>query len=146
MRAGTLRAESLRFEAIEMPATGYARRSDQILVIPGIQAQARPARRRTGWSLRARLVVLLMVTGLLLGINALLGGMPADAANAGSMGQPGPGEVVIIVQPGDSLWSLAQAAAPDVDPRAAILQIRQANGLTDSGVMAGQRLVIPAIS
>lgn len=131
---------------MERPSSGYAQNSGPILVIPGTQSSARahrPAPKvRRGWSLRARLVALLVVTAALLGVNALLGGLPADAANL----QPQPGETVLIVQPGDTLWKLAQESAPQLDPRAAILQIRQANGLPDSSLMTGQRLVIPSFA
>jgi len=88
---------------VERPRSGYAQNSGPILVIPGTVPSARAHRQaataRKGWSLRARLVALLIVTAVLLGINALLGGLPADAANL----QPQPGEVVVIVQPGDTL-------------------------------------------
>lgn len=128
---------------VERPSTGYAQDSGPILVIPGTRISARTRRQgptgRRAWSLRARLVALLLVTGVLLGINALLGGMPADAAALSAQ----PGEVVVIVQPGDTLWKLAQQAAPQLDPRVAILEIRALNGLADSGIMTGQRLVIP---
>jgi len=137
---------STRTMVVERPSTGYALDSGPILVIPGIATSARAHRQvgtaRKGWSLRARLVALLIVTAVLLGINALLGGLPADAANL----QPQPGEVVVIVQPGDTLWTLAQEAAPQLDPRAAILQIRQVNDLPDSSLMTGQRLVIPSFA
>ncbi len=128
---------------IERPSTGYAQDSGPILVIPGTRGVAgvrkQAAKPRTGWSLRARILALIVVTAALLGINALLGGMPADAADL----RGGAGEVIVVVQPGDTLWALAEEAAPDLDPRAAILQIRQANDLPDSSLMTGQRLIIP---
>ena len=128
---------------IEWPGSGYSQDRGSVPVIRGTQARAgRTGRLRQsgGWSLRARLIALIAVTAGLLAINALLGGMPADAANL----QGASGEVVVIVQPGDTLWTLAQQAAPQLDPRAAILEIRQANGMSGSNLMAGQRLVIPS--
>lgn len=128
---------------VERPSTGYAQDSGPILVIPGTRTPVRARQPRTAgrraWSLRARLVALVLVTGVLLGVNALLGGMPADAADLSAQ----PGEVVVIVQPGDTLWTLAQQAAPQLDPRVAILEIRALNDLADSSLMTGQRLVIP---
>ena len=49
-----------------------------------------------------------------------------------------------VVQPGESLWSVAKRVAPGHDPRAVIDQIAELNNLSSSGLRAGQLLVIPA--
>ena len=49
----------------------------------------------------------------------------------------------VIVQPGDTLWSIAQSADPNADARAIVQQILQANRLTDPNITAGQRLWVP---
>ena len=56
----------------------------------------------------------------------------------------GPATVAVTVQPGDTLWGIASAVDPGADPRALIAEIRQANGLTQSGLIPGQVLQVPA--
>lgn len=62
-------------------------------------------------------------------------------ARAGSFSGP---TAEVVVLPGESLWSIARTAQPEVDPRDTVLQIQQLNQLADSEVVAGQRLVVPA--
>ena len=56
----------------------------------------------------------------------------------------GPTTVAITVQPGDTLWGIAAEIDPGADPRALIAEIREMNALTQSGLVPGQELVIPA--
>jgi hypothetical protein len=49
----------------------------------------------------------------------------------------------VVVRPGQSLWSVAENADPNADPRLVIQQIAQLNALTTDIVMAGQRLWVP---
>jgi Tfp pilus assembly protein FimV len=49
----------------------------------------------------------------------------------------------VIVQPGDTLWSIAQSAVPNADARAVVQQILQANRLQTVSITAGQRLWVP---
>jgi nucleoid-associated protein YgaU len=56
----------------------------------------------------------------------------------------GPATVTVSVQPGDTLWGIAAAIDPAADPRAVIAEIRELNALTQSGLVPGQVLVIPA--
>ena len=51
---------------------------------------------------------------------------------------------VVVVQPGENLWQLAGEVMPGVDPREAVLRIRDLNGLGDEPVRPGQSLVVPA--
>jgi LysM repeat protein len=48
-----------------------------------------------------------------------------------------------VVQPGDTLWSIA-ASHYAGDPRAAIPRIETRNGLTSPSIRPGQRLVLPS--
>ncbi len=52
------------------------------------------------------------------------------------------GEVVYIVQPGDTLWALAESMAPNSDPRPLVDRMADRNGGTS--LQAGQRLIVPA--
>jgi nucleoid-associated protein YgaU len=47
-----------------------------------------------------------------------------------------------VVRPGDTLWTIA-AAHYGGDPREAIWEIRQRNGLDGSLIRPGQQLVLP---
>ena len=56
----------------------------------------------------------------------------------------GPMTVAVTVQPGDTLWGIAAAIDPGADPRALIAEIRELNAMTQSGLVPGQVLVVPA--
>jgi hypothetical protein len=49
----------------------------------------------------------------------------------------------VVVLPGQSLWSVAQSADPNADPRLVMQQIVELNGLTGDALQAGQRLWVP---
>lgn len=52
-------------------------------------------------------------------------------------------QVEIVVQPGDTLWSIAQAVNPYDDPRAVVWNMRQLNGLLDRTTLyPGQTLLV----
>lgn len=61
---------------------------------------------------------------------------------AGESGASGVGERY-VVQPGDTLWSIAERRGAD-DPRKDVWEIREANGLSGSALQVGQVLVLPA--
>ena len=48
----------------------------------------------------------------------------------------------VTVQPGDTLWELAERIAPHEDPRDVIVELQNLNGL-DAAVVPGQELSIP---
>jgi Tfp pilus assembly protein FimV len=72
----------------------------------------------------------------------------ATAAQASDHGtKPGPaGHSMsqIVVQPGQTLWSIAAQADPSADTRLVIQQIVAANSLTTENIAAGQHLWVPA--
>lgn len=49
----------------------------------------------------------------------------------------------IVVQPGDTLWSIAKAQAPEIDPRDVIGEILELNGLSSAQIFPGQVLSVP---
>jgi hypothetical protein len=88
---------------------------------------------------RGRAVVVLVVAVLLLLAFSL--GRVAPFASTSPQARPsGP---VVVVQPGDTLWGIAAASAPSVDPRVTIERIIDLNGLPGAAVRAGQSLVLP---
>ena len=49
----------------------------------------------------------------------------------------------IIVQPGSTLWSIAETADPHADARTVVQEMLQANRLKTADITAGQRLWVP---
>lgn len=95
----------------------------------------RPVRRR-GWWLRWR-----RLAGLALSVAAvgLIAGLLSSTSHAAS---PASHEVV-VVQPGDTLWSIAARHLPSRDPYGMIGEIQRLNGLADLTIYPGQELVLP---
>ena len=88
---------------------------------------------------RGRLALTLLTAAVLAGA----GVVGAQTALAGD-GAAAPQTEVVIVQPGETLWSIAGEAVPGADRRDVIIDIQQLNGLSSSQVVAGQTLVVPA--
>nr|MDT0657036.1 LysM peptidoglycan-binding domain-containing protein [Micromonospora sp. DSM 115978] len=85
---------------------------------------------------RGRLVVIVLCALLVSAVVAWL----APASRAADP----PGEApTAVVQPGDTLWSVAERHRPSRDPFAMIREIRRLNGLGDSTVHPGQELTLP---
>jgi hypothetical protein len=75
----------------------------------------------------------LMVAGLGLVLTA-----PASEAS-----DPAGPTRTVVVQPGDTLWSIAQRYVPGRDPFATIDEIRRLNGLSGYTIQAGEELTLP---
>ena len=54
--------------------------------------------------------------------------------------------VTVVVGAGDSLWSIAEDAAPRADPRDVVDAIVRLNALDGATVSAGQRLAVPVFA
>ena len=105
-------------------------------------ADANAAFRRTRYHSRPmspRKVVMLRVA-LVVGVLAFL--MVAFINVAYGGGRTGTDEVV--VQPGQSLWSIAQARYPEDDTRSKVGDIIRLNHLGEQPIYAGERLQVPA--
>jgi nucleoid-associated protein YgaU len=91
---------------------------------------------------RLVLIIALMLVGFAV---VSLGRAATDAVAADpSVPQSGVATTEWVVQPGETLWSIAESVAPDADPRDTIARIVQLNDLPESSVQAGQTLQIPA--
>jgi len=91
---------------------------------------------------RGRVVAALAAVLLLAALSLVI----AASAQATSHPVPHTGRqnlAQVVVQPGQSLWSVAENADPDADTRVVIQQIIELNGLTGNVVFAGQRLWVP---
>jgi hypothetical protein len=87
----------------------------------------------------ATLLLMALLTPVLLVASA-----GAEAANHGaSPAQVRAGMQHVVVQPGQSLWSIAVQAEPQADPRAVIQQIIQFNALSSEVVAPGESLWVP---
>ncbi len=107
---------------------------------------ARPPARLTR---RGRIVVtgvaVLAAGALSVGLaTAAQAGRGTAGADQGTV-QASPGRYVarVTVQPGQSLWSLAEAYDPGADPRDVVLRIQQLNSLPGAQLQAGQALWVP---
>jgi hypothetical protein len=90
---------------------------------------------------RGRLVILIALVGVGIGLMlALTGGFgPATAGSSPS----GPATRTVVVQPGQTLWSIAEQVAPNADRRDTIARIVELNALSNSSVSAGARIAVP---
>jgi LysM repeat protein len=90
---------------------------------------------------RGRALLVLLLAGLLLAAFSV-GSRETQAAGVVSEG--GASRLTqTTVQPGESLWSVAQRIAPDNDPREVIAQIRRLNNLESVQLQVGQQLLLP---
>lgn len=114
-------------------------------------ARERPTRRRLpdrATRVRRRRLALLVVA--VVAVSAVAWGAQAlrGFTSIGSSSQPQPVEVrsvpvadqQYVVQPGDTLWSIANEIAPDDDPRIVVDALRESNGGPELEV--GTRLVL----
>ena len=101
---------------------------------------ARCSRRRLRLTRRARRLALLLAVaaGIALGswLAPLLG-----VGDGGGLRLAG--VTSVVVQPGDTLWSIASPVAADGDVRAVVAEIRQLNGLSSADLVPGQTLRLP---
>jgi hypothetical protein len=116
---------------------------------PGQPVQTRRVRTRprTRLTRRGRIVVsaLVIAAMLLVAVLAWIGGVTrAEATGSG----PPPSAVYrnlakVVVQPGESLWTIAAQAEPAADPRSVIQQIIDLNALGGTSIQPGERLWVP---
>lgn len=50
----------------------------------------------------------------------------------------------VVVEQGDSLWSIARRVAPGSDPRDVVYGVRELNGLRSNLIQPGQVLLVPS--
>ncbi|MEO3932729.1 LysM peptidoglycan-binding domain-containing protein [Micrococcaceae bacterium Sec7.4] len=87
-------------------------------------------------------VPLILLAALILSFSGFLNA-PAKAAESASELSLTP-TVTVTVQPGESLWAIAEAVAPERDPRDVVTDIIQLNNLEAARVVPGQALFIPS--
>lgn len=104
---------------------------------PRLSSHTAPAR-HAPWTGRLRWrPVAALAAGLV-----LAGGIAGLAASVSQAAGP-PDPPVVVVRPGDTLWSVAARHVPSRDPYGMIEEIRRLNGLPDHTVHPGQELILP---
>ena len=105
--------------------------SDPATVHAGGRIDDGPASYRMGRWARLAVTITVLVAAALLSVTLLSGPAPRHMVD-------------VIVGPGDTLWSIATANAPDRDPRGVISEIEQLNGLDGDVLHVGVVLRVPA--
>ena len=104
-------------------------------------APARVANGAVQLTRRGRLVLLVTLAAagiaLMLAVTGLVGGAAAGTTPSQ------PASRTIVVQPGQTLWSIARDIAPNADRRDTIARIVELNALPSSAVSAGERIAVP---
>ena len=94
---------------------------------------------------RGRIVLIgipaMLLAVLLMSLTGLFNS-PAKASDSAADVQVTP-TVSVTVQPGQSLWAIAGAVAPDRDARDVVADIVQLNNLAAGTVLPGQQLYVP---
>lgn len=100
-------------------------------------------RRADGWGVvpraRGAALWLLCLSALAAAVLAWLV-LAAPASQASGTYRP----TVVVVQPDDTLWSIASRHLPDRDPYLAVDEIRRLNDLPDHVIHPGQQLLVPS--
>jgi nucleoid-associated protein YgaU len=89
---------------------------------------------------RARRLVAVLVVGSGVALSSWLGLLLTSSADDGLQLV---GESSVVVEPGDTLWSIAGSVAGSDDVRPVIDRIQELNGLTGADLVPGQVLRLP---
>jgi LysM repeat protein len=93
---------------------------------------------------RGRIVLGVLLAGLVLVAVGLAAAAQAQAASSGSSSAALRRSMTrVVVQPGQTLWSIASRAEPAADPRAVVQQIVDVNALPGTSIQPGQQLWVP---
>jgi hypothetical protein len=76
-------------------------------------------------------------------VSVVLAGAAQALGHSGGPGRPGAGITRVQVQPGQNLWTLAEAYDPNADPRQVIQEILQLNSMSNDQLQPGQVLWMP---
>ena len=109
------------------------------------EAARKPAAARTPVRLPRRGRLVLTATGVLAigAVSMVLAGAARATGHPGAPAGPGAAVTKVLVRPGDSLWSLAEAYDPNADTRLIVQDIQQLNSMTTDQVQPGQILWVP---
>jgi hypothetical protein len=88
-------------------------------------------------------IVAVAVAAMLLAVLSLVIARSAEATSQPAPAHAAQSPTQVTVQPGESLWAVAENADPNADTRVVIQQIVELNALTGPVVFAGERLYVP---
>jgi len=128
-----------------IPAAGRSARRP-VVVTGSVIARRGVSRTPVRLTRRGRAVVTaFVVTGLTIAalLASVLASGRAQATNHGQARAGYQGMHRIVVQSGQTLWSIALAAEPTADTRVVVQEIMTANALGSSTISAGQLLWVP---
>lgn len=155
VRARALRSAAVRSAVVHGAAGVHGAEVRQGGVRTGLRRDAGPGRpgaaragqlrlTRRGRTVVAALAIVVatsVVTAMLFWLGAT-GGAQAASHGAGT-GAGHRGLSQVVVQPGQTLWSIARRAEPAADPRGIVQQIIEVNALGSPTIQAGQLLWVP---
>jgi LysM domain len=101
----------------------------------------RPARRRVSPAVRRRRALLALMGLLLVGLALPLSGTGGNSHATGSALAETGAPVTYTVQPGDTLWTIAERVDPSADPRPLVAQLSAQTG--SDTVVPGERIILP---
>lgn len=130
---------SRRSRRIERPAPGAVRARSRRRVATRASADVlcvRAAPRKLHLTRRGKVLALVVVA---IAVYAAFG---LGRASAGAAPVP-THAASVVVQPGDSLWTIAVRALPGSDPRDVVGELRSINHLSSADLVVGQRLRLP---
>lgn len=122
--------------AVRRPATS-------LRPVPVLTRRGRPTRRsrRTGGAprltRRGRVLIALLIA---LVVSAAFS---AGRASVQAATEAAPALPTVTVQPGETLWEIAERVAPQADRRETVARLARLNDLPGGRLRAGQRLVVP---
>jgi LysM repeat protein len=88
---------------------------------------------------RTVIVLLAVLTALVLSVASRQAPVQAGTGPATSA------TTTVVVQPGETLWTVARGLSADADVRETVARIQELNGLSGSTVRPGQSLIVPVI-
>jgi len=93
---------------------------------------------------RGRVVAAVMAALLVAALSLIAAGAAQAISHTGAAHPARSANLAqVVVQPGQSLWAVAENADPNADTRLVIQQITELNSLNGDTVFAGQRLWVP---
>ncbi|MGA3147089.1 MAG: LysM domain-containing protein [Acidimicrobiales bacterium] len=119
---------------------GFEPRNPPLTLVPARRHGA-AGRRRSSPGVRRRRTLLAVMGLLLIALALPLSGTGGYSHPAGSALAENRGPVVYTVQPGDSLWSIAERLDPTADPRPLVARLASQTG--SESVRPGERIVLP---
>ena len=142
--AAVVSLEPRYFEPELRPARPALRLVPGVPALPEPYRQPRPQVARSHRPAAAGMYRRRRVLAALLGLGLLLAGARVGSAFGGNLAATErlPHVQQVVVEPGDSLWSIAQRVAPGHDPRPIVDAIADARGT--AAVRAGETITVPA--